>query len=138
MTGQISPEFINQFTNKFSILSIVPESEILQYRYAIDVDGNSNGWFRLRYILCSNSLCIKHKTPYKQWYYSLIIPGVHYLEVERDFSDLIEKIDWLNTHEDMSLRMILNSNYVAQSIFTEEAQIEYLYKAIEIYTKRFF
>lgn len=122
---------------KYSKAAYEPQSKQVQYRYLIDVDGVTNGWTRSRYILSSNSLCIKHKTPYKQWFYSRVEAGIHFLEVESDFSDLEKAVIWAEEHPKISQKMIQNSSKVAREIFTPKSQKEYLYQVIRMYASKF-
>ncbi len=121
------------FYINFNIVPFEETGNVVRYRYGIDVDGNTNGWKRCRYILSSNTLCIKHKSPYIQWFYSLLKPNEHYLEVERDFSDLIEKIKWAEKNTAACLKMIQNSSQLAKAIFSKSAQREYLYQTLKKY-----
>lgn len=65
-------------------------------RYALDVDGNSNAWSNLFTRLLLGNCVIKVASPrgYRQWYYDRLRPGVHYVGVRADMSDLVEKIEW--------------------------------------------
>ncbi len=135
--AQVPPSFISEFEKQFPLKPFESDKTILRYKYPVDADGNSNGWFRLPVIFHSNSLCIKHKSPFIQWYYSELKPNYHYLEVERDFSDLIEKIDWAERHPKDCKEMVLNANKLAEKVFDLSAQNEYLYKVIQTYSHFF-
>jgi hypothetical protein len=54
----------------------------------IDVEGHSASYARLEMIMLSGSLPFKHQSPFKQYYESGLKPYVHYIPVNRDFSDL--------------------------------------------------
>jgi hypothetical protein len=75
----------------------VPETDFNQYRYQIDIDGNSNSWAGLFIKLLTGSPVLKISSPmgFRQWYYDLLKPWVHFVPVAADMSDLIEKTEWL-------------------------------------------
>jgi hypothetical protein len=74
-----------------------PQETILNYRYQIDIDGNTNAWkgFYVKLLSGSPVLKVDSEFNFKQWYYHRLIPWVHYVPVKYDCSDLIEKIDFL-------------------------------------------
>ena len=69
--------------------------EQLQYKYLIAVDGWAAPWERVPAVLASNSLLLKQESPFVEWFYDLMIPGVHYVPVKYDLSDLVDKIKLL-------------------------------------------
>jgi hypothetical protein len=84
--------------------SPVPASEWGKYRYQIDVDGNSNAWAGFFQRLLTGSPVLKAASPFgfRQWFYHHLQPWVHYVPIAADFSDLIEKIEWLNAREQLA------------------------------------
>jgi hypothetical protein len=42
---------------------------------------------------------------YRQWYYSQLVPWVHYIPIAADMSDLIEKVQWVTSHDDEACRI---------------------------------
>lgn len=73
----------------------------LDRKFAIDIDGNTNAWSNLFQRLLLGCCVIKVASPfgYRQWYYGDLVPWRHYVPVEADMSDLIEKIDWCRSHQ---------------------------------------
>jgi len=70
-------------------------------KFAIDIDGNSNAWSNLftRLLLGCCVIKIGSKLGYRQWYYDDLRPWEHFVPVEPDMTDLIEKIEWCRTHQ---------------------------------------
>ena len=134
---QFEPSFIPQFKKEFPIYPRDPESTIFHYRYAIDADGNTNGWARPRYILASNTLCIKHETPFEQWFYRALEPNKHYIKVKKDFSDLPKKLRWAKENEDAVQKIISHANDFAFQVLSETAQKDYFFQALYLYSKNF-
>lgn len=50
--------------------------------------------YRFPYLMLGNSLVLKQKSPYYEHFYTHLKPGKHYVPVERNLVDLIEKIKW--------------------------------------------
>ena len=72
----------------------------MDYKYILDIDGNSASWTRLPYIMGGGSVALKVESNYGQWFYGDIKPFEHYVPIKSDFSDLIEKIEWLKSNDD--------------------------------------
>lgn len=69
----------------------------VNYKYVIDVEGT--GWSaRLKYLLCSRRPAFVMDRPFWDWATFDLQPWVHYIPVERDSSDLLEKIRWAEDH----------------------------------------
>lgn len=71
------------------------------WRYQIDIDGNSNAWEGLFVKLCTGSPVLKVGSAFgfRQWYYDRLVPWLNIVPVAADGSDLLEKIAWLRTHD---------------------------------------
>ncbi len=70
---------------------------ILDYRYQLDIDGNTSTWssFFLKMLTGSPVLKVDSECAWKQWYYDRLRPGEHFVPVRADLSDLIDKLEWL-------------------------------------------
>ncbi len=80
----------------------VPEERFLDFKYQIDIDGNTNSWpgFYLKLLTGSPVLKVASPHNYRQWYYDRLRPWEHYVPVASDLSDLKDAIHWLQTHDD--------------------------------------
>jgi hypothetical protein len=78
----------------------IPEEEWLHFKFAIDIDGHTNAWQNFFCRMLMGCCVIKVRSPknYQQWYYSRLNPWEHFVPVKDDFSDLIEKIEWCQSH----------------------------------------
>lgn len=74
-----------------------PQDRILEFKYQIDVDGNTNSWpgFFLKLLSGSPVLKLESELGYIQWYYADLVAWQHYVPVASDGSDLIENLEWL-------------------------------------------
>lgn len=66
--------------------------EQLQYKFILSIEGNDVAT-SLKWTLSSNSLCFMVKPKFETWFMEgTLIPGIHYVELKEDYSDLEEKI----------------------------------------------
>jgi hypothetical protein len=93
----------------------MPASEQLAYRYIVSIEGNDVAT-NLKWILASNSLCLMRKPRYETWFMEgALEPGVHYVQLAEDHSDLDEKIRYYNDHPEEAETIIRNAKrHVAQ------------------------
>lgn len=85
-------------------------NEQLQFKYIISVEGNDVAT-NLKWIMSSNSLCFMRKPRYETWFMEgLLEAGVHYVQLNDDFSDIDEKMRYYNDHPDEALSIIRNGN----------------------------
>jgi len=67
--------------------------DFFKHKYQINLDGTVAA-YRMPYLLAGDSLILKQDSPYYEHFYKDLQPGVHYLSIKRDLSDLLEKIRW--------------------------------------------
>lgn len=74
--------------------------DMLRSKFLISVEGNDVAT-NLKWALASNSCVIMPRPTIVSWFMEdTLIPGVHYVEVQPDFSDLEEKYKWCLEHDD--------------------------------------
>ncbi len=80
---------------------VIEPTAWLSHRFALDIDGNSNTWSNFFTRLLAGCCVIKVASPlgYRQWYYDALKPWEHFVPVEADLSDLLEKIDWCRAND---------------------------------------
>jgi hypothetical protein len=95
-----------------------PQSQ-MKYRYIISIEGIDVAT-GLKWILASNSLCIGPPMRFETWFMEgLLKPGIHYVAVKPDFSDLEEKIAYYEARPEEAEHIVENAHaHWAQ--FTDE------------------
>ncbi|KAF7366902.1 CAP10 domain-containing protein [Mycena sanguinolenta] len=95
-----------------------PREEVYQYKYALDVDGNT---FSGRYLglLRSGSLVFK-ATAFDEYFSNWLLPYVHYIPVRIDLSDLVEKVEWALAHEAEARQIQEMGMQFAERVLTDE------------------
>jgi len=106
-------------------------AEFFKYKIFFIVDGNciaSNHMYAFASgcipFLISNAKC---------WFNDLIIPYVHYIPIEYDLSNLIEKIEWVKENDEEAEKIANNAYYFAMNFFSSEYQKKYIMDKINAF-----
>ena len=102
-----------------------------RYKYVLIIDGNtqaSNGQWG--FALGSVPILITHPES-RWWFKSELIPMVNYIPVNYDLSDLVEKIEWLVTHDDEARLIAENALKMSQRVFSPMFQRGYINNRIQ-------
>ncbi len=112
-------------SNNFS--NFVKQSDGAKYKYQIVLDGVSCTTPGYLYRLYSSSLVIKQETKEVQWFYHALKPGVHYIPVKEDLSDIEEKYEWLRSHDEQAKEILDNArNFVKKYAKIENIMYSYI------------
>ena len=107
----------------------------LEYRYIISIEGNDVAT-NLKWIMNSNSLCMMVRPEFETWFMEgLLIPGVHYVELKPDYSDLEEKINFYNEHPDEALKIIQSAKLYAAQFADENNERAIAHEVMRRYFK---
>jgi hypothetical protein len=82
----------------------MPPKDFQDFKYQIDIDGNSSAWPGLFLKLCSGSPVLKVASGvgFRQWYYDRLVAWINYVPVSADLSDLVDKVEWLRLKDDLA------------------------------------
>ncbi|KAJ1336860.1 hypothetical protein BSLG_006626 [Batrachochytrium salamandrivorans] len=94
-----------------------PSDTVYNYKYAMDIDGNSfsGRFFRL---LESGSLVFK-MTIFNEYFERWIVPWEHYIPVAVDLSDLEEKITWARNNDAEARRIAESGRRFSERILNK-------------------
>lgn len=89
--------------------------EHLRFRYILALEGNDVA-SNLKWIMSSRSVAVMPKPTCETWFMEgRLQPGVHYVEIRDDFTDLEDKMDYYSNHLDKLRTIADNANrYVQQ------------------------
>ncbi len=99
------------------------------YRFLIDIDGVANAWGFFEKLLLG-ACVLKVSSPFEQWFYEEIAEWQHFVPVQHDLSDLIEKIEWCWQHEDEAREIAERGQRFALQ-HTYEAALEVVRDAVK-------
>jgi hypothetical protein len=97
-----------------------------KYKYLIDMEGGGYS-ARIKYLLHANRLLFIQDRKHWDWCTSKLVPWEHYVPVQNDLSDLVEKLRWAMEHEEDAQQIIRNMNVYAQTYCTSEAVSKHIH-----------
>ena len=108
-----------------------PLEEHMQFKYTLIIDGaliaSSHQWMFA-------SGCVPLMVSYPNndyWFKRYLKPGVHYVPVNYDLSDLEDKLAWLVANDDAAKEIADNAMNFARTILSAEFQQQHLRSEIE-------
>jgi hypothetical protein len=111
--------------------SRVDIAEHMKYKYIFIIDGNCIASAH-QWVFGSGSVPIMVTHPDNDyWFKDHLIPMVNYVPIQYDLSDLVEKLEWLVSHDE-DAKKIANAAYeLSTTIFTPEYQKAYVDFAVD-------
>lgn len=110
---------------------ITRETMAQNYKYILDIDGEASTFDATHWKMKSGSVLFKPKSIWRQWFYDEFLPGVHYVELKEDFSDILEKYQWCESHPEECLKMIENCKELCKKIYCFTNVVKYTKSVIE-------
>lgn len=109
--------------------------ELFTYKYQILIHGNAASYGRSGWRFFSNSLVFKPESPWTQWYYEELLPYVHYIPVEANLEDLVEKILWAKENDSLAKEIAANAREFALTKLKVSDHLTYLYFLLVKYSQ---
>ena len=117
----------------------VKRSDMVKYKYVLDIDGNASTWDATAWKLNSGSVILKTDSAWNQWFFNKYKAWEHYVPVKDDMSDLQERFAWCESHQAECEQMIRKCkrlfqeayrfhnvmDYISQTLFTINAAVPY-------------
>lgn len=70
----------------------------LEYRYIMALEGNDVA-SNLKWVMSSNSIAVMPRPTCETWFMEgELIPNYHYIEIQEDYTDLVERIEYFEAH----------------------------------------
>jgi len=118
------------------------KSELAAFKYQIDIGGGGGTtWTGTIDKLKMPGLLFHHETVSKDYIHDDIKPWVHYVPVKSDLSDVVEKLEWAESHEEEAKQIAENASQFMERLSQpegfEELFMKHMYnplvKIIEAY-----
>ena len=107
--------------------------EMLRYRYIISARGNDKD-SGLNWKLCSNSVVLMVPPAITSWLMEPFLrPWVHYVPLDPDYADLLEKVKWCEAHPNESERISRNARMYMSMFMDEKVEQELENKVLRRY-----
>ena len=121
-TGIVNPD--PSFPPQWSAKPKATIWEHLAYKFVMALEGNDVA-SNLKWIMSSNSVAVMPKPVYETWFMEgRLIPDYHYIEVEADYSDLKDRLNYYIAHPDEAEEISRHANdYVAQFLDPEREKL---------------
>lgn len=117
--------------------------QVKQYKFVINTDGHSAA-LRLRHLLASDSVVFWTASDQVEWFYSLLVPFVHFVPIRYDAhdvnvtaADILAKLHWAEQHPEQMAAISRNANDFAQLHLTEHATQCYSVQLFDEYSRLF-
>jgi hypothetical protein len=130
---KIDVAFSSIVQNKDSYRSYVKDgmsiSDLLEYKYILSIQGNDKD-SGLQWKLNSNSLIFMAKPTIVTWLMEdCLIPNYHYIQVNDDFSNLVERYEWCEKHP-AECKQIIENAHVFMRMFQNEDNERYIEETV--------
>lgn len=102
----------------------LPEDQFVAYRYLVSTDGAVAAWRRVPTILASGSVLLL-QNEWRQFFYPGLKAWLHYVPVKTDLSDLLERHEWLEKHQEQARNIAAAGQRFADTFLTPAAIEEY-------------
>jgi hypothetical protein len=99
----------------------VSQDEFMNYRYAIDIDGNSTSWPGLftKLLMQNTIIKIDSYNGYRQWYYDRLIPWKNFVPLSENMGEFAEVVEYLVNNPDESERIAMAGSTLGESMTYE-------------------
>jgi Glycosyl transferase family 90 len=97
----------------------LPASRFVRHKYLISLDGAGAAWKRVATILASGSVLLLHNR-WDEFFYPGLEPWVHYVPVDYDLSDVLERHGWLTRHPPEAAAIARNGLRFARETLSPE------------------
>jgi len=96
--------------------------EHLRYRYIMALEGNDVA-SNLKWIMSSNSIAVMPRPTCETWFMEgTLVANYHYIEIQSDFSDLEERLQYYNTHMDEAEAIIEHAHQYVSAFKDEQRE----------------
>ena len=104
--------------------------EHLLHKYLPVLDGHMCTYPGYQWRLLSNSAAFKQDSDQIQWFYAALEPYRHFVPIQNDLSDLLERIEWAKEHDDEVQAISANAQEFARNNLMIEDDYLYLFLAL--------
>ena len=119
-------------TNKNSNFMDLEEQS--NYKYILNIDGHVKA-FRLGNELRMGSVILLVDSPYKLWFQDMLKPGIHYIPIKSDLSDLEKQINWCNKNELKCSEIAEKALDFYEKYLSKEGTYKYFYNLLNNLSK---
>lgn len=102
----------------------------MEYKYQVDLDGVTATFTALSWKLLSGSVVFKQQSNDIMWFHYALKPWKHYIPVDRNLTDVADKIMWAIEHDEKAKEIADNGRQFALTHLMPEDILLYCYLAL--------
>lgn len=125
----------NNLNNLKILVNGVSIKDHFLYKYQLAMDGITCAWTRTFWQMHSECLLFKAESNNIEWYYNALEPYKNYIPVNKDCSDLPEKVMWAINNDDIARKIAYNAADFAKNNLTYSDFLYYIYVLLNEYAK---
>lgn len=110
----------------------VDSKDLVKFKYILDIDGMAATWDATAWKMNSGSVLFKTDSCWKQWFYDDFEPWKNYIPIKDDFSDMDEKFEWCESHQEECQKIIENNLNLFQKVYRYQNVVDYTLKIIDV------
>ncbi|EIN06948.1 hypothetical protein PUNSTDRAFT_104368 [Punctularia strigosozonata HHB-11173 SS5] len=137
---QCDKEMCDELDQKFDWRGSMSLKEASRYKYVMDVDGN--GWSsRFKRLITSNAMVLKSSV-YPEWFTERILPWVHYVPVQNDYSGLLDIMAFFRGgvngdagHDELARKIADAGKVWSQTMWRREDVTAYMFRLMLEYAR---
>lgn len=99
------------------------------HKYILNLDGHSRA-YRLSGELGYGSVVLLQESPYRLWFERLLQPYVHFVPIQADLSDLLDRVQWCRAHDEECRRIAQNALELYQQHLGRDGVLDHMQKVI--------
>jgi hypothetical protein len=88
----------------------------------VDIEGMGYSG-RLKILLHSGRPVLLQDRPWREWWWDHLLPMKHYIPVQRDLSDLVERARWVQDHPNEAAQIGRAGQKLAQRLLTRTSAV---------------
>lgn len=124
------PNDVELFKKNIGLSSNVSIEDHLPYKYQIALDGVTTSYPGVQWRLLSGCLTFMQESNNVMWFFPALRSEEHYIPVRHDLSNLLEKIEWAQTHDFEAQQIVLRAKQFALTHVMPEHVLLYCYKSL--------
>lgn len=115
---------------KYALHAPVAVQDHFNYKYQVNIAGNTACWSRVPMILASSCLMFNLRQQDVMWYYPALRDGDHFLGAD-DFDDLLQKRAFCTQNDKTCQRIVANANSFVENFLRPRHATSYTVQLLE-------
>jgi len=130
--NQFMTEQIKHLQADFKGYMWEPEWQKAKYIAVVDGIGMS---IRYAGVMMTNSVPVKHDSPYKEFFYDWVKPMEHYVPFNYSMADLVDKVKWLQANPATAKKIAYDGSVFMRKIYRTQEVICYMARVLDGFSK---